>query len=93
MSRQEIRAILKDDLLIGYQINSAPEKLDPITVAQPYREEVFPKDGKVYHVLYFYGYVIRPDGLIAEDELIPLVLEGDRLVGKGLADLDRIKRM
>jgi len=91
MSRQEVEVILKDELLIGYQISN-PEKLEPITLAQPYREEVFSKEGKEYHVLYYYNTIMRPDGLIAEDELMPLIFEGDRLAGKGLAELDRLKR-
>ena len=93
MSRQEVEALLKDELLIGYTIEGSPEKLNPITMVQPHREESFSRDQKTYHVLYYYTSVNRPDDLVAEDELTPLIFEGNALIGKGLADLDRIKRM
>jgi len=93
MSRQEITAVLKNELLIGYRIEGSPEKLNPITLAQPYREETLTKNGRAYQVLFYFTSVNRPDDLVADDELTPLVFENDLLVGKGLADLDRIKRM
>jgi len=93
MSIQEVKAILGDKLVVGYQIETAPQKLNPITIKQPYREEDIIKGSVTYKVLYYYSAVMKPDGLIADDELTPLIFLNGHLVGKGLADLDQIKRM
>ena len=50
------------------------------------------KDGKKYSVLYYISSIVKPDGLVSEDELTPLVFDGEILVGKGLDELDRIRR-
>jgi hypothetical protein len=93
MSRQEVAALTKNELMIGYNFESGPHKSEPILLAQPYRAEMLTRGGKTYHILYYFTSVNRPDDLVADDELTPLIFENDALVGKGLADLDRIKRL
>ena len=93
MSLQEVKAVLSDKLLIGYRIEGSPQKLNPITIEQPYKEEDLTKGDSTYKVLYYYNTVIKPDDIVTDEELMPLIFENGYLIGKGLADLDRIKRM
>lgn len=93
MSLSEVRAILGDKLIIGYrQKDSNLAQFEPITVPQPYRQEQFSKDGRTYVTLYYNTFIVKPDGMIAEDELTPLVFENGILLTKGFDELDLLKR-
>ena len=93
MSLAEARAILGDKLIIGYrQKDSNVAQFEPITIPQPYRQEEFAKDGHTYAVLYYNTLIVKPDGMIAEDELTPLIFEDGALLTKGFDELDHLKR-
>lgn len=53
------------------------------TLSNPYRTAGFEAQGKQYEVLYYYTDVKRWDNVISEDELTPVLLESNRLVGWG----------
>jgi Protein of unknown function (DUF3192) len=59
-------------------------------IDNPYRTEVLTgKDGKTYEVLYYYTDLKMRDDKITDDELTPVVLQDDKLVGWGYAFLDQ----
>jgi len=93
MSMPEVRAVLGDRLLIGYrQKKDNPTQFEAVAIPQPYRQEEFAKEGHNYSVLYYNARVVKPDGLIAEDELMPFIFEDGTLISSGVDALDQVKR-
>ena len=84
MTYLEVLSIMGDKFNIGYkQDESTFRILEPITIRSPYRVELLKLKNKVYNVIYYYAEIKKSDGIIAEDELVPLVFEDDKLIGKG----------
>lgn len=53
-------------------------------INNPYRAETFrSKAGSTIEILFYYTDLKRSDGAITDDELTPIVLENDRLIGWG----------
>jgi hypothetical protein len=55
----------------------------PEIVTDPYRVESYPASGSVFVIIFYYTDIKKRDGAITDDELTPLVLKDDRLVGWG----------
>jgi hypothetical protein len=49
----------------------------------PHRNELYRAGGARWEVLYYYTSVVADDGLVTDDELTPVVLRDDTLVGWG----------
>ena len=49
----------------------------------PYKTETQNVDGKSYEVLYYVTDQMKDDGAITDDELTPLYLQNDKLIGWG----------
>ena len=49
----------------------------------PHRGELYNADGSSWEVLYYYTRVQHNDGMVTEDELTPIVLRDDVLIGWG----------
>ena len=59
------------------------------SINNPYKNEVlYGKNGKVLEVLYYYTDKKSADGVITDDELTPLVFDGDKLIGWGWGFLE-----
>src|SRR3989338_203133 len=92
MSYDEVIATMGNHLTIGYDIDPQnPGQIKPITLASPYRQLVLKTRTGTYEVLYYYTHVKNPDGVIAEDELTPLVFKDKKLIGLGIDFLFKIK--
>ena len=86
MTHAEVERLVEQDVKIGYQKN-AQDQWGVVTLKNPYRGETFDKDGKQYIVEYYLAQIKKADGMIADDELMPLVFENRVLKGKGWDDL------
>ena len=80
----------KDEVLIimgtkGFSIESSP-----FTVENPFRIEVQSLDKHIYRVLYYYTDLVKTDGFITDDELTPVILKNNKLVGWGRDVWDRL---
>ena len=80
----------KDEVLIimgtkGFSIESSP-----FTVENPFRIEVQSSDKNIYRVLYYYTDLVKADGFITDDELTPVILKNNKLVGWGRDVWDRL---
>ena len=80
----------KDEVLIimgtkGFSIGSAP-----FTIENPFRIEVQSSGKNIYRVLYYYTDLAKADGIITDDELTPVILRNNRLVGWGRDVWDRL---
>lgn len=90
MTYQEICALMGEGVIVGYEVNDNNFG-DSIDIKNPYREEAINVKGKVYQVAYFLTRINNADGLIADDELTPVVFEDNHVVGKGSDFLFKLK--
>ncbi|MCD4780197.1 MAG: DUF3192 domain-containing protein [Candidatus Omnitrophica bacterium] len=92
MSEREVKSVLGQDVVVGFSKSpDVPGSFDPIVVQNPYRTEVISGGAVTYDVLYYFYAVKKSDGIIAEEELYPLVFDEGRLVGKGWDFLFKLK--
>ena len=61
-----------------FKIESAP-----FTIENPFKTEIYSNDVDVYKILYFYTDLIKSDGFITDEELTPIILKNNKLVGWG----------
>jgi hypothetical protein len=100
MTYQEVQAVMGSKVTVGFQ-SSTPGNLQPIEMDNPVRVEKITSSNKTYFVLYYFTQIVKPDGLLSEDELTPLVFEAkgssqnispqDPLIGKGQDFVFRLK--
>lgn len=92
MSLSQVMATLKQEVIIGYEREDASGKnFKPIILKQPYRVEIFQKQDHLYHVLFYFNRVQKADGMISDDELIPLIFEKDQLLAQGWDHLFKVR--
>jgi len=93
ISMEEAKNVIGEGMIIGYQQNpDNPETFDPVKLDQPYRVETLKKGQTEYTIFYYYTQLRRADGLIAEDELTPLVFADAKVIGKGQSFLQQLKQ-
>jgi len=87
MSRTEVVEIMgqKTDTLVSHNSEDGGSALRPVKtyINNPYRTSSFEKEDKQLEVLYYYTEVKDLDGAISDDELVPIVLVDNKLVGWG----------
>ncbi len=84
VSREEALALIGRTLTIGYERKeNAPDQYLPVTSPNPYRSQQITKGKNVYQVDYYLTRINKADGVIADDELTPLIFEDNKLIGKG----------
>lgn len=84
VSREEALALIGRSLTIGYERKeNAPDEYLPVTSPNPYRSQQITKGKNVYQIDYYLTKINKADGVIADDELTPLVFENNKLIGKG----------
>lgn len=79
MSLDQVHQIMGQALVIGYQAQSAAYK--PLTIANPYKSEAI--KGTAYVVEYYIESIRQPDGIVSDNELMPLVFKDGKLIGRG----------
>jgi hypothetical protein len=79
MTLNQVHEIMGDQLLVGYQFKTADYK--PLTIPNPYRTEEIQDKG--YRIEYYIQAIRQPDGIVSDNELIPLVFQGGKLIGRG----------
>ena len=92
MTQTEAADILGTEVNVGYTRSEEMVGVyDPIVVQNPYRSEII-RDGEIkYDVFYYFHGIKKADGIIAEDELYPLIFEDNRLIGRGWDYLYELK--
>ncbi len=92
MSFQEVKDRLQNaEKIIGYDKNTASGEFQKIYIKNPYRTEILKKNDTEYLVNYYFAEVKKPDGIVAEEELMPLIFKDNTLIGKGWDYLFRLK--
>jgi len=91
MTQKEVVDIMGDRTVIGYEKMGAHSEADPVFLKSPYRTEILKDQDKSYEVMYYFTHIKKADGIISEEELTPLVLEDNKLIGKGQDFLFKLK--
>jgi hypothetical protein len=78
MTIDQVHKIMGTALVIGYQYQAPDYK--PLTVPNPYKSEAG-KDGSF--IEYYIESIRQPDGVVSDDELMPLIFKDGKLVGLG----------
>ena len=84
MTYSEVADIMGNAVSIGYKSTVDSRGVyEEILIKNPYDTEILTLDETRYRVLYYFTHIRRADGVVADDELTPLVFIEQRLVGKG----------
>ncbi len=79
MTATQVHEIMGQELVIGYTFVSGSYR--PLTVPNPYKLETIKAGG--YMIEYYIDAIRRPDGIVSDDELMPLVFKDGKLIGRG----------
>jgi hypothetical protein len=79
MSMDQVHAMMGQELVIGYAFQSPGYK--PLTIPNPYKSETIKDTG--YVIEYYIEEIRQPDGIVSENELMPLIFKNDKLIGRG----------
>lgn len=84
MTRQEVDRVISPEIIIGYEQDASDsEQFHPLILKSLQREEEKILGGRTCKVLYFLEGIRAADGQIADEELFPVVLENEVVVGMG----------
>jgi hypothetical protein len=79
MTLDQVHQAMGTQLVIGYAFQSPDYK--PLTISNPYKSETL-KD-KNYFIEYYIASIRQPDGIISDDQLMPLIFKDGVLIGRG----------
>ncbi len=92
MPYSEVLALMGSEITIGYeQSEYLKGAYKPIVLKNPHRSEVFKDNSRTYIIEYYFTHIKKEDGVIADDELTPLVFENKVLLGMGWDFLTLVK--
>ncbi|MBF0511728.1 MAG: hypothetical protein HQL13_05290 [Candidatus Omnitrophica bacterium] len=87
MSLDEVHKIMGQALTIGYQYQSPDYK--PLTIPNPYKTDKI--QGTDYVVEYYIASIRQPNGVINDNELLPIVFKNGKLYGRGWSLVNSLK--
>lgn len=79
MTMDQVHNIMGQELIIGYTPQS--DRYKPLTILNPYRIEKIKGTG--YIIEYYVKAIRQPEGIVSDDELMPLVFKDGKLVSRG----------
>ena len=79
MSMDAVHQLMGQELVIGYRAQTPGYK--PLTIPNPYRTEEIKDKG--YLIEYYVQQIRQPDGIVSDDELLPLIFKDGKLIGRG----------
>ena len=92
MSRNEVQETLGDDVVIGYEKNEKNEGWTELVLNQPHRQETIQiSGGQEYVITYYFSRVFKEDGVVSNEELVPLIFLDEKLKAVGWFELDKLK--
>ena len=83
MSKKEVRSVLDEPVTIGQEQGQDGQSYAPVTLNNPYRFETRKKGDRVFEVYYYFTGIKQADGKITNDELLPIIFENDKMIGRG----------
>jgi hypothetical protein len=79
MTLDQVHQTMGQELVIGYAYQASNYK--PLTVPNPYKSE--PIKNSPYLIEYYVEAIRQPDGVVSNDELMPLIFKENKLIGRG----------
>ena len=79
MTVDQVHEKMGQELVVGYAFQSPGYK--PLTIPNPYKSETLKDTG--YIIEYYIEAIRQPDGVVSDNELMPLIFKNSRLVGRG----------
>ena len=79
MTADEVHRLMGQELKVGFAIQLENPK--PLIIANPYKTETIKGSG--YVIEYYVKNLLRPDSVLSDDELLPLVFQNGKLIGRG----------
>ena len=79
MTMDQVHKIMGTELVIGYQFHS-PDYI-PLSVPNPYKSEAI--KGTDFFLEYYIEGIRQPDGIVSDNELMPLIFKNGKLIGRG----------
>lgn len=84
ISREEALALIGRSTTVGYELRQgSTDEYQAVNISNPHKSQQLTKGSKVYQVDYYLVQINKADDSVTEDELMPLVFESNRLIGKG----------
>ena len=94
MRQAQVHEMTGESFIIGYALPSGSEAsvlkspggtpaFKPLVIANPYKKEDLTTNSGTYVIEYYVTAVHQPDGVVSDDELMPLVFKEGILIGKG----------
>jgi len=79
MTLDQVHQIMGQELIIGYTAQTPGYK--PLTITNPYKSEAI--KGSDIVIEYYIEAIRQPDGIISDNELMPLIFKDSKLIGRG----------
>lgn len=79
MTMDQVHKIMGTELVVGYAQQTPGYK--PLTIPNPYKTE--PLKDKNYLIEYYVEAIRQPDGIVSDNELMPLIFKNGALIGRG----------
>jgi hypothetical protein len=79
MTMEQVHNIMGQELIIGYALQSSDYK--PLTIPNPYKSETIKGTG--CFIEYYIEAIRQPDGIVHDNELMPLIFKNGKLIGRG----------
>ena len=79
MTIDQVHKIMGQELVIGYAFQAPDYK--PLTIPNPYKSETIKGTG--FFLEYYIEAIRQPDGIVSDNELMPLIFKNDKLIGRG----------
>jgi len=76
---EQVHQIMGTELVIGYQFQVPGYK--PLTISNPYKTETIKGTG--YFIEYYIEAIRQPDGIVSDNELMPLIFKNGDLIARG----------
>lgn len=84
MKQAEVHNLMGQEIIIGYSYQNAdPKGPNPLTIANPYKTSQVKTDKGECTAEYYVTAIHQPDGIVSDDELMPLVFCNGTLTSKG----------
>ena len=75
----QVHKIMGQELVVGYQDQTPGYK--PLSIPNPYKSEAIKNSN--YIIEYYIEAIRQPDGIVNDNELMPLIFKDGKLVGRG----------
>ena len=79
MTMDQVHQIMGQELVIGYTFQTPGYK--HLTIPNPYKSQAIKATD--YVIEYYIESIRQPDGVVSDNELMPLIYKSDKLIGRG----------